>query len=458
MKDTASTDPSPAPGEDAGLAPGTRLGKYEVVRRLGVGGMGAVYEALHTGIGRPMALKTLSSRLASEPRSQTRFLREAAAASRLDHPHVVTVTDFGAEGGVSYLVMELLRGEDLAALLSRDRLSSDRAADLLLPVCAGVFAAHAAGIVHRDLKPPNIFLAQTPIGEVVPKVLDFGISRWLDDEDSQSLTATGALIGTTPYLSPEQIAGKPADARSDQYTLGVIVYECVVGRRPHEGEGVYAIMRSIAEGRFPPPRQQRPELAPELEAVILRAMHLDPTERFESVHALGRALLAFASARGQARWGDYFGAPAGKPALMLARTPTPTPTTQELPLPDGDRLPPTRTKGRPLPAAEPETTETVAPASARGKVIALAVVAVLAVALILLLTGRHEQAPPVPEPAPVVKPDPIPVPAPAPPVEEPKAVAPAPPPAIEEPPPRPTRSKRRAPKPASVRPRAPILD
>jgi eukaryotic-like serine/threonine-protein kinase len=229
------------------LPAGTVLGKYRIVKRLAGGGMGAVYEAIHTGIAKPVALKTMSPTVATDPRSTTRFLREAAAASRLDHPHVVDVTDFGNDEGISYLVMELLRGEDLAAVISREKRGLEPAfiADIMLAVCAGVFAAHESGVVHRDLKPQNIFLAKTPLGEVVPKVLDFGISKRIDDDVKGGLTHSGAVMGTTHYLSPEQVSGKPLDVRSDQYSLGVILYEAVVGKKPHDGQSVYAIVQSI---------------------------------------------------------------------------------------------------------------------------------------------------------------------------------------------------------------------
>src|SRR4051812_46188934 len=164
--------------DDADLLPGMVLGKYQIVQRLGSGGMGSVYEAIHRDISKPVALKTLASRLASDPQAQARFLREAASASRLTHPHVVDVIDFGSDGGITFLVMELLRGEELSAQIARepDGTPVDQTADIMLAVCAGVFAAHEVGVIHRDLKPQNIFLARTHIGDIVPKVLDFGIS------------------------------------------------------------------------------------------------------------------------------------------------------------------------------------------------------------------------------------------------------------------------------------------
>jgi serine/threonine-protein kinase len=352
--------------EDAGFEPGTMLGKYQIVCRLGSGGMGSVYEAVHTGIAKPVAIKTLSNRLASEPRAQTRFLREAAAASRLNHPHVVDVNDYGAEDGVTYIVMELLRGEDLAGMLAREPagMPIDVTADVMLAVCAGVFAAHEAGVIHRDLKPQNIFLAHTAIGDVVPKVLDFGISKLLDEQMSQTLTGTGTVMGTTPYLSPEQVAGHPVDGRSDQYTLGVILYECVTGRRPHDGDSLFAIMRSIADGQFVRPRQLRPDIPPAFEAVILRAMGFPPDRRYESVHALGQALLPFGSAKGRVIWADYFGTERGAEntaPLPASNSPRPEPIfpppgragRPESYTPGGRRLPSTHTGGRRGPSTPP---------------------------------------------------------------------------------------------------------
>jgi serine/threonine-protein kinase len=345
--------------DDSSLEPGTLLGKYQIVCRLGSGGMGSVYEAVHVDIAKPVAIKTLSMRLASEPRAQARFLREAAAACRLNHPHVVDVTDYGAEAGITFIAMELLRGEDLGALLAREPsgMAVESTADIMLAVCAGVFAAHEAGVIHRDLKPQNIFLAHTPVGDVVPKVLDFGISKLLDERLSESLTGTGTVMGTTPYLSPEQVAGHPIDGRSDQYTLGVILYECVTGRRPHDGDSLFSIMRSIAEGKFVRPRQLRPDLPAPFEAVILRAMGHPPDRRYESVHALGQALLPFASPKGKVIWSDYFtterGAahtaplPSGRGSHDPVATPLDRPGRHQGHTPGGRLLPSTHTGAQP---------------------------------------------------------------------------------------------------------------
>jgi serine/threonine protein kinase len=340
------------------LSPGDLLGKYRIVGRLGSGGMGAVYEAVHVDIGKSVALKTLNPSLAADERSRARFLREAAASSRLEHPAVVNVTDFGSEGEITFIVMELLRGEDLAAALARypGGLEVELVADVMLAVCAGVEAAHGANIVHRDLKPQNIFLSHSSVGDLAPKVLDFGIAKIYGDGPVPTLTNSGAVLGTTHYLSPEQLAGRDVDARSDQFALGVILYEALTGRRPHEGETVYLVMRAIGDGRFHRPRDVRPDLPPGLEAVILRAMSHDPAARFESVHALGRALLPFASTKRRVLWSDYYlGPPArdeGAAAQAVVTRPSAAP---------GAPLPVTHTKGAPFEQGRPAVGPTPAP-------------------------------------------------------------------------------------------------
>jgi eukaryotic-like serine/threonine-protein kinase len=284
---------------------GTVLGRHVLVRLLGEGGMGAVYQARHQDLGRPAALKVLHERYARSADVRLRFVREGQAAARVRHPNVVDVYDVGVEGNEPYLVMELLEGEDLSQTLAREgALSVARTADLLLPVVAAVAAAHDIGVVHRDLKPENIFLSDER-GGVRPKVLDFGISKLMDPGDAQPLTGTGAFLGTPQYMSPEQAQGaKYIDHRSDQYSLGVILYQCATGRRPIEEPSIYTLIQRIVRGEFPPPRQLSPELPAAFEAVILRAMARDPSERFVSVRALGRALLEFASARGRVLYAD----------------------------------------------------------------------------------------------------------------------------------------------------------
>jgi serine/threonine protein kinase len=293
--------------EQAGLSPGTQLGKYEIVRLLGAGGMGAVYEAVHSEIGKRVAIKVLSPAIAAVPGARARFLREAQLTSRVRHPNIVDVTDMGSDKGQTYLVMEFLRGEDLAQRLARTGpFAVEQLADIMLPVCAAVVEAHKVGVTHRDLKPQNIFLAVGP-HSTQPKVLDFGISKGVDVEGVETLTGTGAMIGTPFYLAPEQIVdARAAGPASDQYALGVIMYECLTGHRPFEAENLFVVFQAIVGGHPVPPGARRAGIPAAMEAIVLRAMDLDPKARFGSAVALGRALLPFASGRTRSAWEDAF--------------------------------------------------------------------------------------------------------------------------------------------------------
>ncbi len=430
------------------LPQGLVLGKYQIVRQLGSGGMGAVYEAVHTSIGKTVALKTMNPALTSDPRAEARFMREAAAASRLGHPNVCDVTDFGSDQGVVYIVMEILRGEDLSSLISHAPAGLDASfvADVMLAVCAGVFAAHEKGVVHRDLKPQNIFLSRTPLGDVVPKVLDFGISKLLDEDVAGGLTNSGSVMGTTHYLSPEQVTGMPVDGRSDEFALGVILYECLTGQRPHQGDTIFTIMRAISEGRFTRPRALRPDVLPAMESVILRAMAIRPEDRYPTVHEMGNGLLPFASQKGRMVWGDYFAQPPAPTASVTGGAPAGTMATPSYPVhaPGATMLmgPPRQFSGDTRSGVGPVsvigTNELPQQPESRGKfrgmAFALVGAAVAAVAVIGLRPGLPpapvvESAPPspsAPSPASIAAPT---IPVPPPPAEMPAAVkaqAPAP--------------------------------
>ena len=309
-------------GSSDTLRPGTLLGRYEIRRLLGQGGMGCVYEAQHRDLKKRVAIKTLLPSLASNADAKERFLREGEAASRIRHPHVVDVTDLGSEGSVIYLVMEYLDGEDLARLLARQGLLTPaQAADIMLPVAAAIATAHEQGVIHRDLKPENIFLARSAYGAVHPKVLDFGISKVLGDSRARALTGTAATMGTMHYLPPEQLrAAREADARSDQYGLGTILYECITGQRAFEEESFYLLLKKIAEGEFTRPSLKRPGLPERMEAIVLRAMSLDPLARFESVKQFGAALLEFSSEATRFLWAPFFGT---APAIDLPSSASP---------------------------------------------------------------------------------------------------------------------------------------
>jgi serine/threonine protein kinase len=292
---------------DINTAKRRQIDRYELLELIGEGGMGAVYRALDTRLGRTVALKTVITTHAGAAFNQElrqRFMREALAVSKVEHRNVVQVIDFGvAEDGTPYLVMEYLRGGDLATLLkdSPGLLPIEQVADIMLNVCAALRACHQQGIVHRDLKPSNIFLAETDTGPEV-KVLDFGVSK---APIAGELTQEGQILGTPQYLSPEQVNGK-VGPESDQYALGVLLYVCLTKRLPFEEHQNLSLLKAIEVGRFPPPRVYRPDIPELLEATILRAMHADATQRFESVHALGQALWSFASARGQIEWRNYY--------------------------------------------------------------------------------------------------------------------------------------------------------
>jgi serine/threonine-protein kinase len=279
------------------------LGRYRLEEQLGEGGMGVVYAARHLDLGKAAAVKVVHERNDASDRVRQRFLREGRAAACIRHPNIVDVYDVGTEAGRIYLVMELLVGEDLRSFLAREGpLSERRAADILVPVVAAVVAAHDQGVVHRDLKPDNIFLSTERSG-IQPKILDFGISKVADAERAATVTATGTLLGTPYYMSPEQATTEQVvDARSDQYSLGVILYECVTGRRPIVDPDLYQLIRRIVEGDFPAPRQVDPTLSTAFEGVIQRAMSRDPAGRFPTTRHLGRALLPFASERVRANY------------------------------------------------------------------------------------------------------------------------------------------------------------
>jgi serine/threonine protein kinase len=311
MSDDLATTPSEP------IALGTLLGgKYVLVRALGRGGMGTVYEGTQAALRRRVAIKTLHTELARHSDLRARFLREGELAARIRHPNVIEVIDVGEHEGTPFLVLEFLEGEDLAARLGRlGRLAVTEAVDLLLPVLAAVASAHDLGVIHRDLKPENIFLLQPSRGPVIPKVVDFGISKLVGTNTTSAptmakLTAEGAIIGTPLYLPPEVAAGaSQLDAQSDQYTLGVILYECVTGTRPFDAKNLPELISQILHGRFPAPRSVVSSIPSELDAIIVRAMNLSKAARFPSVWAFGRALLPYASPRIQSSLAEQFQGP-----------------------------------------------------------------------------------------------------------------------------------------------------
>src|SRR5258705_4485151 len=275
-------------------------GKYRLDDQLGGGGMGTVYRATHLLIDRQVALKVLSQRFVGDQTAQQRFRREARAAGRMQHPNAVTVNDFGAtEDGYLYIVMELLEGRTLRDLLAHEApLDPARAVSLMLQACAAVGAAHEAGLIHRDLKPANIFIEQRPNLPAIVKVLDFGVAKFFveeHDDDYNTLTQVGAIIGTPRYMSPEQCSGAaPLTPASDVYSLGIILYEMLTGVVPFSAETPLALaMKQVTEAPVPP-RKIVPAIPRQLETVVLHALAKNPADRPPDANEFRRQLHATA--------------------------------------------------------------------------------------------------------------------------------------------------------------------
>lgn len=270
--------------------------RYELGETIGSGGMSDVYAAQDTLLGRDVAVKMLRSEMARDMNFRERFRREARNSSKLNHPNIVAVYDTGEETidgiGIPYIVMERIHGNTLRDLLRNDGpMSPQEAAEILQPVCSALQASHDAGIIHRDIKPANIMLTNT--GMV--KVMDFGIARALDDSTS-AMTQTSAVIGTAQYLSPEQARGKNADARSDVYALGCVLYEAITGGTPFQGETPFAVAYQHVQEDVTPPSERMPEmdLAPtallNVDAVVMTSMAKHPGDRYQSAAEMGQDL------------------------------------------------------------------------------------------------------------------------------------------------------------------------
>ncbi|MGO8993150.1 MAG: serine/threonine-protein kinase [Polyangiaceae bacterium] len=277
---------------------GAKLGQYEILRFIGQGGTASVFEARHSVLGKHVAIKILHEHLASDAAVAARFLREARITAQLRHPHAIDVLDVGEERGVTYLVMELLEGSNLSTRLGDHRaLSIDEALRVAFPVAAALAHAHGHGIIHRDVKPANIFLARDARGTIVPKLVDFGISKLVDAPGAPPLTDTDVVMGTVLYMAPEQtMGGKFATAKSDQYSLAAVLYECLAGSPPFTTDGFYELLEAVRSEALKPPSAKNPRLPAGLDEVIVRALERDPAKRFTSVRAFAAALLPFSEA------------------------------------------------------------------------------------------------------------------------------------------------------------------
>jgi serine/threonine protein kinase/Tfp pilus assembly protein PilF len=270
------------------LSAGDKLGPYEIVAPLGAGGAGEVYRGRDTRLGRDIAIKVLPELFAT-PSARERFLREARACSALSHPNICAIYDLGEMDGRPFLVMELLEGETLRRYIGSQPVNPEKALDFAIQLTHALEAAHAKGIVHRDIKPANIMI--TPQGQV--KVLDFGLAKITsavsappgEQQDTavmDDLTVPGTTIGTYAYMSPEQARGGVVDARSDLWSLGVVLYEMATGSQPFAGSNAAQILESLLTRRPAPLRQWNPQAPPGLEPIILKALEKDPSRRYQS--------------------------------------------------------------------------------------------------------------------------------------------------------------------------------
>ena len=276
------------------IGEGQKIGNYRILRRLGVGGMGAVYLAEHPLIGKKVALKVIHRELAGNKEVIARFFNEARAVNKIGNEHIVEIHDFGqSDEGEHFYIMEYLEGETLADVLQRDRvLPVQRALHITAQIAGGLAAAHSCGIIHRDLKPDNIMLLDRLGDRDFVKVLDFGLAKMIHDSASAKLTAAGVVLGTPQYMSPEACESKrDIDHRSDIYCLGILLFQMITGQVPFEGQSMGEILVKHVSAAPPAPRALNPEIPPSVEQIILRCLAKLPDARFPTMKALRDALL-----------------------------------------------------------------------------------------------------------------------------------------------------------------------
>ncbi|MFM2055137.1 MAG: hypothetical protein RL456_3174, partial [Pseudomonadota bacterium] len=299
------------PTEPAGGArPAGAIGRYELERPLGAGGLGTVWAAYDTVLTRQVAVKTLPLALpaGSHDALAARILDEARAAARLSHPHIVTVHDAGVAADGAYIAMELLRGKDLSQLLRTGwRPSHDQTALIVRRVADALSYAHGKGVIHRDIKPANIFM----VGRTRPVVLDFGIAQLLHRAE-----ATGQALGSPYYAAPEQFEGRECDPRTDVYALGVVLYELLTGVRPYQGSSLQEIRAAVQAGSPRPPCEIDPAIPPELAAIAMSAIQTEPDRRPRTAGTMARELRAWLARHPVAS------ADAGPPTTRLPAAPT----------------------------------------------------------------------------------------------------------------------------------------
>src|SRR5437588_2544766 len=266
------------------------LGRYNLERTLGKGAMGVVYEGLDPRLGRRVAIKTILKSHLDEDTARDysrRFVREAQAVARLNHPNIVQVYDFGEEGDIAYLVMEFIKGKELKTFFdANERFDLKEAVRIMAELCDALDFAHNAGIIHRDIKPANVMLD----AQARTKLTDFGVARVQDsDKTSVERTQAGTMVGTPAYMSPEQITGGNIDKRTDVFSAGIILYQFLTGEKPFTGSGAWTIAKKIIQEEPPLPSSLNNAITPLFDAVVNKALSKNPDTRFQSARDLGAA-------------------------------------------------------------------------------------------------------------------------------------------------------------------------
>src|SRR5512139_1560466 len=280
------------------LAPGTRLGPYEVTALIGAGGMGEVYKAKDTRLDRSVAIKVLPSHVSADADRRARFAREAKTIAGLNHPHICTLHDVGETDGTTYLVMEHLAGETLAQRLEKGQLPLERALTVATEIADALSAAHRQGVIHRDLKPGNVMLTKTGA-----KLLDFGLAKLKAHGEQPAaaslasaptrtapLTSEGTIVGTLHYMAPEQVEGKAADARTDLWALGAILYEMLTGKRAFEGTSAASLIGAILEREPAPVSTLQPLTPPAVDRLVRQCLAKAPDDRPDTAHDVANEL------------------------------------------------------------------------------------------------------------------------------------------------------------------------